>query len=703
MSFRLYQSLSQKIKGDVYDTKTQRLLYATDASSYRKVPQAVVRPKDKADLIEVVRFCGLNRIPLTMRAGGTSLAGQAVGAGVVMDVSKYMNRVLEINVDERWVKVEPGVILSDLNKQLAPLGLMFGPETSTANRCCIGGMIGNNSCGLHSLVYGSVREHIIEIETILSDGSVVLFEPLNRTAFANKCHAADCLETRIYKHINRVLKDQETHDLIATHFPDNDVPRRNMGYAIDILAQAEPFGGDVPFNFAKLLAGSEGTLGVTVWAKLNLVPLPPKFSGMVAAHFATLKEAWEANLVALNHKPVAIELMDDKIIACTETSMAQVPNRFFLKGTPAAVLMIEFAFETEAELNAAIGNCIADLQAAALGYHFPRIFGSAEINKVWELRKAGLGLLANIPGPKKGTAGVEDTAVAARLLPAYMADIAELFASHGLDSIYYAHIATGEIHLRPLLNLKTVSDREIYARLLTGVAQLVKKYRGSMSGEHGDGRARSPLIPLIMGEPAYQLFCDLKNIWDPLAILNPGVKVMSEPVTENLRAGKAKQFPDLETWFSFKARGMCNGSGDCRKSKVSSGLMCPTYQASGDEVQSTRARANALREYLYDGFDADWSSAHWVKEVLDLCISCKGCKAECPSNVDMAKLKAEFLQQYYAVHPVPLNVRLIAWLPALSPLISAFAPLSNVFVNSLFTRKLLGFHPEAHLPWLVLF
>ncbi|MDD4755906.1 MAG: FAD-binding oxidoreductase, partial [Prolixibacteraceae bacterium] len=405
-----FRELKNRLEGDLFTDNVQRVLYSTDASQYKELPLAVTRPKNKEDIKQIIAFARKNGTSVIPRGGGTSLAGQVVGNGIVADISKYMNKIVEFNKDEKYVIVEPGVVLAELNQYLAKYGLQFGPETSTANRCVIGGMLGNNSCGLHSLIYGSVREHILEVDAILTDGSEVTFKPLTKEEFKKKTGDPNSLEKAIYQNIFDLLSDPVNQKEIREKFPDPKLTRRNMGYAVDELLNSEIFtdGGGI-FNFCKLLAGSEGTLAFSYRIKLNLIPLPPPHKGLVCAHFNTLEESLEGNLVALKHNPGAVELMDDTILNCTKENIEQRKNRFFLKGDPGAILMIEFACETLDELKTTAEALERDLRAAGLGYHFPLVTGEANIKEVWSLRTSGLGLLANIPGDRKGVPGIEDT------------------------------------------------------------------------------------------------------------------------------------------------------------------------------------------------------------------------------------------------------------------------------------------------------
>ncbi len=704
-----FNQLKKQLEGDLYTGNVQRVLYSTDASQYKEMPLAVTRPKTKEDIKKIIAFARENNTSVIPRGAGTSLAGQVVGPGIVVDISRYMNKILEFNEAERYIIVEPGVVLAELNLFLAKHGLQFGPETSTANRCVIGGMLGNNSCGLHSLVYGSVREHILEVDAILSDGSETTFKPLTKEGFQNKLNGnPNKLEKAIYENINEILSNTDNQKEIRENFPDPKLSRRNMGYAIDDLLNSEIYTeGGGAFNFCKLLAGSEGTLAFSTRIKLNVIPLPPKHKGLVCAHFETLEESLQGNLIALKHKPNAVELMDDTVMQAAKENIEQRKNRFFIKGDPGALLMIEFAFETEKELVEKAAALEKDFRDAGLGHHFPLVTGAAKIKQVWALRTAGLGLLANIPGDRKGVPGIEDTAVAPEYLPGYVADIKQVLGKLGLSSVYYAHIATGEIHFRPLINFKDKGDVKLFDTLMNEVAALVKKYRGSMSGEHGDGRARGKFIPFMLGEKSYQFVKQVKKAWDPDNVFNPGKIVDTPPITENLRVIPGKATPEYDTHFDFSGqagyfRGIekCNGTADCRKSEIIGGTMCPTFMATRDEDKSTRGRANILREFLYNNEKEKVFDHKEIYDILDLCISCKACKSECPSNVDMAKLKAEFMQHYYDIHGVPLRSKLIAYLPRLYKLAIVFRPISNFMTNTTLFKKAVGFATERSVPHL---
>ena len=705
-----YETLSGKIQGDLYWDEVTKILYATDASEYRELPLAVSRPANKEDISTLLAFARDNEIPVIPRSAGTSLAGQVVGKGLVIDTSKYLTHIIELNKEEHWVRVEPGVIPDELNQYLAPHGLFFGPETSTSNRCMLAGMLGNNSCGSHSIIYGSTRDHTLEVEAILSDGSEVTFGPLDKKAFMEKTRQ-DNLEGKIYKKILDILSDKIIQQEIRKEFPHPDIPRRNNGYALDLLLDTDPFSGNgKPFNLAKLLAGSEGTLAVTTAIKFNLVPLPPKEKGLVCIHLKQIPEAFRANLIALKHHPGAVELMDKTILELTKDNIEQSRNRFFIEGDPGALLLVEFARDTREEIAAIARNLEKDMRQAGYGYAFPVLYG-ADVDKVWNLRKAGLGVLANMKGDAKPVALMEDTAVRVEDLPAYMEEIDKLLRKYNKSCVYYAHIGSGELHLRPVLNLRDPADVELFHTLGEEVARLVKKYRGSLSGEHGDGRLRGEFIPLMVGKHIYGIFEEIKQTFDPYGILNPGKIVDTPPMNRFLRMDPEIPVKEIKTYFDFSATGgyqrateKCNGSGDCRKTEKSGGVMCPSYMATHDEDKSTRARANMLRETITHSKKTDPLDDPRLYNILDLCLSCKGCKSECPSSVDITRLKAEFLQHYYDAHGIPLRTRLIAWFNTIQKAGMLFPALYNFFMKNRFfsgiIKRTIGFASERSMPLL---
>ena len=702
------EALKSQLEGDIFTDIKTRLLYATDASVYREIPIAVARPLNERDIITLVEFAAKNNFPLIPRTAGTSLAGQVVGHGMVVDFSKYMTRILEFNAEESWVKVQPGVILDELNEFLKPHGLFFGPETSTSNRCMIGGMVANNSCGAHSLVYGSTRDHTLELRSVLSDGSIATFASLSPDEFRRKC-VGKSLESKIYQNIFSTLSEKTIQEEIALQYPEKRIHRRNTGYALDLLIESNVFGdSNESFNFCKLLTGSEGSLAIFTEIKLALVPIPPIHTALVCVHVNTIEEALMANLTALEANPVAVELIDKVILDCTKTNLSQAPNRFFIKDDPGAILVVEFAEHSENEIYKKTSGLIKQMQKQNLGYHFPVLKGN-DIGKVWALRKAGLGLLSNVPGDAKPVAVIEDTAIHVDALPEFVTELKVILDSMNLECVYYAHIGTGEIHLRPILNLKNKADVERFYQIALETAKLVKKYKGSLSGEHGDGRLRGEFIPIMLGEKVYEILRELKQTWDPENIFNPGKIVDTPSMKTSLRYIPGAQVPKLKTYFRYpeagdflKAIEKCNGSGDCRKPHTFKGVMCPSFHATTDEHDTTRGRANILREFVTNSPKKNPFDHNEIKEILDLCLSCKGCKSECPSNVDMGKYKAEFSQHYYDANGAPFRSKLIANYSTLNKLGSLVPPAYNLFSqSSVFSpalKKLAGFAKERSLP-----
>jgi FAD/FMN-containing dehydrogenase/Fe-S oxidoreductase len=703
-------SLGRNLEGDLKYDKITKVIYATDASVYRELPLAVIWPKGEADLKKILEFAAMERTNVTLRAAGTSLAGQVVGSGIIVDISRYMKNIIEINEKEMWVKVQPGVVLDELNIKLREKGLFFGPETSTSNRCNLGGMAGNNACGSHSVIYGSTRDHTIEMKTLLSDGSTAIFGPVDKETFNEKCLLQN-LEGNIYRKIWELLDNPVNRKNIREGYPDPEIPRRNTGYALDLLLDSRIFdeNSEKSFNFCKLLTGSEGTLAVTTEIKLNLVKLPSSNKALVCIHLEKRNDAFLANLIALKYTPAAVEMMDDKILELTENNLSQRKNRFFLEGKPAAIVIVEFVREKPEEIEKAASGMINELKSAGYGYSFPIVTGK-DIPKVWDLRKAGLGVLANMKGDPKPVSLIEDTAIRVEQMPEYIADFEKMLSAYDKESVYHAHIGTGELHIRPVLNLKDPADVELFRTLGIETAKLVRKYRGSMSGEHGDGRLRGEFIPIIIGEHNYNLLKEVKKTWDPDNILNPG-KITGTPLMNtSLRYTPGKKTPEVDTIFDFsstegiiRAAEKCNGSGDCRKTNVIGGTMCPSFMATGEEKNCTRARANILREFMSADENNIWDHRE-IYEILDLCLSCKGCKSECPSEVDIAKLKAEFLQHWYDKHGIPLRTRMIAYISTINK-IGALVP--SVFnfvlknkVTSWLLKKVLNVAPGRSIPLL---
>jgi len=703
----LLSTLGLSLQGSLYTDTVMKTLYATDASAYREMPLGVAIPESKEDLEKIILFANQHSIPMIPRTAGTSLAGQVVGKALVVDVSKFFNRILEVNKEESYVWVEPGVVRDVLNVELKKQGLFFGPETSTANRAMIGGMMGNNACGSNSIIYGSTRDHVLEVEGFLSDGTAVNFkaedpfETIKSLKKGTRLHG-------IYENTLAALSDPTNQKNITEEFPKPSIRRRNTGYAVDMLLHTKAFESiDVPFNFCSLLSGSEGTLCFATRIKLHVDVLPPAHLGLVCGHFNTIDEALRANLIALQFNPSASELMDHYILECTKANPAQSLNRFFVEGDPGAILVVELRSDSAEDLALQAKACEEAMRAAGLGYHFPFVTGG-DVKKVWDLRKAGLGLLSNLPGDEKAVAVIEDTAVDVNDLPAFIAEFNEILQANNLYCVHYAHAGSGELHLRPIINLKTKEGHQQFRHIAEEIARLVKKYKGSLSGEHGDGRLRGEFIPWMVGEENYQLMRDLKSWWDPKGIFNPNKIVDTPPMDTFLRYEAGQQTPEFKTAFRYQGQDVlqhaeqCNGSGDCRKTPISGGTMCPSFMATRNEKETTRARANILREFLTHSEQPNRFAHEEIKEVMDLCLACKGCKSECPSNVDVAKLKMEFLYQYQKEKGLPLRSWLVGNFAKISNLASYVPFLYNVVMGTPAIRRIsnavVGFHPDRTMP-----
>lgn len=712
-----------------------RITYSTDASTYREVPQGVAYPNTDNDIVELVREARKSHTCLIPRAAGTSIAGQVVGKGIVVDI-KGWNQILEVNKEEKWARVQPGVVRDELNIALKPYGLHFSPETSTSNRCCIGGMFGNNSCGAHSLIYGSTRHHVIACKGVLSNGTEFDTERFTEDGYV---FARPFLES-LLKQLTNWSKNSETRSLIEDNYPDKTLQRRSCGYAIDEAIECVQ--ENPGLAFCKLLAGSEGTLAFITEIKVTLDPLPPKEKMVVCAHCNILEGSFQANLIALKHKPTAVELMDGKILELSFQNLEQKRNSFFVDGMPAALLIAEFWGDTKEEMDAQATAFEQEIMASGLVYTNTRVYG-LEVAKVWDLRKAGLGVLSGMKGDAKPIGVIEDTAVAAERLPAYMKDFGEMLERLHTSCVYYGHISTGELHLRPIINIKTAEGKKLFREIAEETAKLVKKHKGSLSGEHGDGRLRGEFIPLMYGEEVYQLMRDVKKTWDPNGVFNMNKIVDTPPMDEWLRFAVGQQYAVEEelcsnnTYYNWRAafdegkvegasgvRGQahalmcsveqCNGAGACLKSNLIGGTMCPAYKVSNDETRSTRARANILREILTRGFDSE-AFAEVTKgksvfnipelsEVLDSCLACKGCLSECPSNVDMTKLRSEILQQKYDRHGTPFRSWMVARMAKMEELGFMVRPFYNFFATFKPTawviKNIVSFSVKRNIPTL---
>lgn len=690
---------------EIFTDAQTRHLYANDASMYEDLPKGVAFPRSAADIRQLVKKANQESFSITPRSAGTSLAGQATGDGVIMDVSRHMTSLLNLDPNQKTAHIQPGVIRDTLNREAAKHQLLFGPDTATTNRCMLGGMIGNNSCGSFSIKHKTTREHILEIEAVLSDGSMAVFKPLSPEELEEKLKLSS-LEGDIYRGIIKLIRENRNQILEA--YPHPEIIRRNTGYALDKLCNMQPFEENGrPFNMAELLCGSEGTLAITASAKVNLVELDPHRT-IVIPHFSDLHKAMEATTEAVKMEPAAVELVDHIILDATKDNIEQRKNRFFLEGNPRYILIIQFEGKNQKELVEKAKTLSKKLVANSFATCAPVVQEPAKIDCVWELRKAGLGLLMGLGSDERSPSFCEDTAVRVQDLPDYVDDFRRILEKYNTNCVFYAHASVGELHLRPVIDISKPEGIQKMKSMADDIADLVKKYRGSLSGEHGDGRARAPYIPKVLGEKMMPLLKKVKEIWDPNYLFNPGKIVDPAPMNEDLRVTPAQTSNEISTRFKWRkengftnALELCNGAGVCRKLAESGGTMCPSYMATKDEKDSTRGRANLFRQ-LFAGKRREAFQSEELKDALDLCLSCKACKSECPANVDMAKMKAEFMQGWHEKNGISLKERFFGQAASLYKLAAMFPRLSNYLIQSPLGKELLkqlvNIHPKRDLP-----
>ncbi|MFO0797398.1 MAG: FAD-linked oxidase C-terminal domain-containing protein [Gemmataceae bacterium] len=686
----LVRYLRRHVAGEVRFDDTSRRLYSTDASHYQVQPLGVVVPRTVDDLAVTVQIAAELGVPITARGAGTSLSGQAIGPGVVLDCSKYLNRVGEVDAAGRRVTVQPGVVLDQLNRAVAPFGLVFGPEVATASRATLGGMIGNNSAGSRSIVNGRTVDHVRSLTAVLSDGTVGTFGELSAREHERKLE----LRTRegdAYRATAAVVRDHAAEIVARTP----RIQRKVSGY--NLLSQCE-----APRSLAPLLVGSEGTLAVTAGAELNLLPRP-KHRGLLVPQFATLAAALDTLAACLELGPSAVELMDRMLIELAAKQRGLKDTMAAVRGRPEALFMVEFSGDDAAEVAHRVHQLAHRLKGVpGLTAAVPAL-DPATRDPLWNLRSAALPLLFGTVGDRKPVTFVEDCAVAPERLPEFTARFRDILHRHGTDGCFYGHASVGCLHIRPVLNLHDPADVRAMRAIMGDVVALTLEFGGSLSGEHGDGMVRSEWNRTMFGPVVYEAFRRVKRGFDPGNVLNPGKVVDGPAMDENFRHPPGRLLPELPTVFDYEAQGgffrsveLCNGVGVCRKTQ--GGAMCPSYRVTRDERDTTRGRANAVRHALdcVEGERSPESKAshltlgqRWVAPVMDLCLSCKACKSECPSNVDVAKLKAEFLHAYYARRVRPLGHRLVKHVHQLSPLAARFAGVGNWLARQRWVRGVL--------------
>jgi len=675
----LKKTLSKEIQGDIRFDKITREIYSTDASIYKIMPICVAIPKTAEDIKSIIQIAWEQRIPILPRGGGSSLSGQTVNEAIVIDFSKHLNKINNIDVSSQKAIVEPGITIDQLNYQLKSHNLFFTPDPSTSNRATVGGVIGNNSCGSHSVIYGKTIDHILKLNTVLSDGTNCVFEPIKHSELDLKL-TSNSLESQIYiKSLNlyRNYKDE-----VKLRFPK--ILRRVGGYNLDTVSSKDYF------DITKLIVGSEGTLTTILEAEINLETIP-KNKGLLVLEFDDLMKSMEAITLTLEANPSSVEHIGQLILKEARGSTGFSSGIDFLSGEPHDLLIIEFDGNSIKEVEFKLKQLKKNIDKSKLPYASTILLNEDDQNKVWQIRKAGLGLLMNIPGEAKAIPFVEDTAVSPEKLPAYVKRFDEIVKSHKTTAGYYGHASVGCLHIRPFINLKSNSDIEKMLSISEEISDLVKEFDGSLSGEHGDGIVRGAWTKKMFGSKIYQAFQELKKSFDPKNIMNPGKIIDTPKMTSNLRYGASyKTFP-IKTKLSFKNEGgfasaieMCNGQGACRK--INDGTMCPSFMATKEEIDSTRGRANALRGALSGSISLNSLHSKEMYQVLDLCLECKACKKECPSGVDMAKIKYEFLHQYYKYNKIPLRSRLVGNISTLNKIGSKFPKLFNSIINSHLNR-----------------
>ena len=679
----LAHELSQNISGEVRFDDMSRALWSTDASIYQIKPVGVVLPRSEEDIIATLELASKNDVTILPRGGGTSLAGQTVGNSVIVDFSKYMRNVVELNLDEGWVKTQPGIILDELNRYLAPHNVMFTPDPSTSNRGNVGGALGNNSCGAHSIMWGKTVDNVVDLDIILSNGDTANFGQVSGDQLETKMRLSS-FDGDIYRNLFRIGEENRTE--ILERYPK--IQRRVSGYNLD------EFVGGSNFNMARFVVGSEGTLITINEAKLKVTKIP-KVTGLLVLHCMDLIESMEATVAAIEMEPSAIELIGSMILRQAKANLAYSRMTDFIDGDTEAILAIELIAETNGELDSKFHRLEERISRGGWGYSMIRMTKAADQQKVWDVRKAGLGLMMNVPGDAKPLPFVEDTAVSPEVLPEFVRRFDSIIKKHGTEAGYYGHASVGCLHIRPLINPKTEVGINRMKAISDEISDLVLEFGGALSGEHGDGLVRSGYNEKMFGKQIYQAFKDVKKTFDPNTLMNPGKIVNSPPMTENLRFGTAYNTEKTLSGFSFLPEGgtfasaveMCNGQGACRK--ITNGVMCPSYMATRDEEHSTRGRANALRAAISGAIPFETFTSDRMYQVMDLCLECKGCKAECPSNVDMAKIKYDFLYNYHQKNGLTLKNRFFGNVALLSKIGSFFSPISNWLLHKDFSKALL--------------
>ncbi len=689
----ILSELANQSTCEIRTDQVSRCVYSVDASIYEVKPSAVIIPRTKSDIVKVAQMAFKHNIPLTPRGAATGITGGCLGTGWIVDTSKYLSNILEVNFEQEYAVIEPGVIQDHLNGALSQNNYRLGPDTSTGNRATLGGMVANNAAGARSLRFGKMVDHVQSVELILASGEVLEFGPLSSSQEKEKLQQQG-IEGHIYRTVAAIRTKYA--DEISSRFPH--LPRRVSGYNLDELMKPGPF------NLCKLIAGSEGSLGILSKIKVSICK-KPKVLTLCIVHFTDLLKAFEAVSDMLQFSPIALELIDDKILATGRKVPSMKGKLDWLNGDPHAMLVAEFEGETGVEAQEKTDQFAEAMKAKGIGYAWNIITEPVQMSHVWEVRKAGLGILLSKRSYSRAIAFIEDLSIAPHNLAKFMGQFLAYLKSKGKEAGIYGHAGSGCMHIRPYIDLRNPDERKLMHQMMLDVTAMLLEHGGALSGEHGDGLIRSWLNEKMFGSKLYQAFLDLKNAFDPRFLMNPGKIVQGPPLEQNLRRSPLANVPSISTFQDFsKEKGfelavdLCNGNGLCRKAES---VMCPSFQVSGDEYDTTRARAQALRSVINGQLTStDWPGEP-LKDILDLCIECKGCKTECPSSVDMAKMKAEFLYQYQEKYGYPFRTRLFAHIDSLFKMASPFARLFN-WAGSRFLTKLMlnwiGIAPQRSFP-----
>lgn len=689
----LQEKLKKHVDGDIHFDAVHKKVYSVDASIYEVEPIGIVLPKNKQALVTALQIAKEFQIPVIPRGAATGITGGCLGNGLIIDTSKYLNRILEINYENEYAVCEPGVVQDHLNEELSNRGYRLGPDTSTGNRATIGGMLANNAAGSRSLRFGTMADHTEAVELILASSEKLHFKSINEQEYQRKCQQQNT-EGHIYREIDRI--QNEYRQDIEAHFPK--IPRRVSGYNLDALLKPGPL------NLSRLIAGSEGSLGIATEITVKICK-KPKITGLCILLFEDMIEGMKSIETLLKHNPMAIEMIDHHIIEMAERSPSMRGKLDWLTGKPEAIFAAEFEGENPKDLSEKLSRFANDMVMRKIGYGHTVLIDPTKMSHLWEVRKSGLGLLLSKRDYSRAIAFLEDITVGPPQLASFMEKFQNYLRSKNKEAGVYGHVGSGCMHVRPYIDLRQSNEVKLMEQMMIDISDLLLEHGGALSGEHGDGRIRTWLNKKMFGDRVYQAFVEIKKAFDPENRMNPGKVVHGFPLLEDLRLSPTTPIHPIDTFLDFSREGgfelavdLCNGNGMCRKSEK---VMCPSFQATGDEFHTTRARAQALRSIIHGRLPMKDLTSQGLYDVLDLCLECKGCKTECPSEVDMAKMKAEFLYHYQKAHGTSLRSRLFSSIGQIYRMGSFSPSLFNYFNESQFGKILqhqVGIASQRTLP-----